>query len=76
MSWLREVCPLIHTREGYGYLDHLRGVGTVGLMFKTSRRVSFWDRLVGSLPNRTFTVLSGSWKSLLPSSTFFLPFLS
>jgi hypothetical protein len=32
-------------------------------MFKTSRRVAFSDRFVGSLPKRTFTVLSGSWKS-------------
>jgi hypothetical protein len=31
---------------------------------------------VGSPPKRTFIVLSGSWKSLLPSSTFFLPFMS
>jgi hypothetical protein len=38
--------------------------------------VSFCDRLVGSLPKRTFTVLSGSWKSSLPSSTFFLPLLT
>jgi hypothetical protein len=45
-------------------------------MFKTSHRVAFGDRLVGSPPKRTFTVLSGSWKSSLPSSTFLLPFLS
>jgi hypothetical protein len=54
-----------------GTSDHLRGVGTTSSMFKTSRRVSFCDRLVGSPPNRTFTFLSGSSKSSLPSSTFF-----
>jgi hypothetical protein len=59
-----------------GTSDHLRGVGTAGSMLKTSYRVSFWDRLVGSPLNRTFAVLSGSWKSSLPSSAFFLPFLS
>jgi hypothetical protein len=59
-----------------GTFDHLRGVGTAGSMFKTSIRVSFWERLEGSPPNMTFTVLSGSWKSPLPSSTFFFPFLS
>jgi hypothetical protein len=59
-----------------GTSDHLRGVGTTGSMFKTSRRVAFWTRLLGSLPKRTFTILSGSWKSSLPSSAFFLPFLS
>jgi hypothetical protein len=59
-----------------GTSDHLSVVGTAGSMFKTSRRVSFCDHLVGSPPNRTFTILSGSWKSSLPSSTFFVPFLS
>jgi hypothetical protein len=59
-----------------GASDHLSVVGTAGSMFKTSRRVSFRDRLVGSPPNRLFTILSGSWKSSLPSSTFFVPFLS
>jgi hypothetical protein len=58
-----------------GTSDHLRGVGTAGSMFKTSRLVACLDRLVGSPPKRTFTVLSGSWKWLLPSSAFFLPFL-
>jgi hypothetical protein len=38
-----------------GTSDHLRGVGNAGSMFKTSRRVSFCDRLVGSPPNRTFS---------------------
>jgi hypothetical protein len=59
-----------------GTSNHLRGVGTAGSMFKTSRRVAFRDRLVGSPSKRTFTVLSGSWKLSLPSSAFFLPFLS
>jgi hypothetical protein len=59
-----------------GTSDHLRGVGTAGSMFKTSCRVAFSDRLVGSPPKRAFIVLLGSWKSSLPSSTFFLPFLS
>jgi hypothetical protein len=59
-----------------GTSDHLRGVGTASSMFKTSRRVAFRDSLVGSPPKRTFTVLLGSWKSPLPSSAFFLPFLS
>jgi hypothetical protein len=39
------------------------------------RRVGFRARRLGSPPKRTFTVLSGSWKSLLPSSAFFLSFL-
>jgi hypothetical protein len=43
-----------------GTSDHLRGVDTASSMFKTSRRVAFWDRLVGSPPKRTFTVLSVS----------------
>jgi hypothetical protein len=59
-----------------GTSDHLRGVGTAGSMLMTSRRIAFWTRLLGSPPKRTFTVLSGSWKSPLPSSFFFLPFLS
>jgi hypothetical protein len=59
-----------------GTSNHLRGVGAAGSMLRTSRKVSFWERLEGSQPNRTFTVLSGSWKLLFPSSTFFLPFLS
>jgi hypothetical protein len=59
-----------------GTSDHLRGVRTAGSMFKTSYRVAFLDRLVCSPPKRTITVLLDSWKSLLPSSTFFLPFLS
>jgi hypothetical protein len=45
-------------------------------MLMTSRRVAFWTHLLGSPPKRTFTILSGSWKSPLPSSFFFLPFLS
>jgi hypothetical protein len=59
-----------------GTSDHLRGVGTAGSMLMTSRRVAFWTRLLDSPPKRKFTVLSGSWKSPLPSSFFFLPFLS
>jgi hypothetical protein len=39
--WFREACPLIRAGEGDGYLRHLRGVGTAGSMFKTSRRVAF-----------------------------------
>jgi hypothetical protein len=31
-----------------GTSDHLRGVGTAGSIFKTSRLVAFGDRLVGS----------------------------
>jgi hypothetical protein len=53
-----------------GTCDHLRGVGTAGSMFKTSRLVAFRDRLVGSPPKRTFNVLLGSWKSPLPLSAF------
>jgi hypothetical protein len=45
-------------------------------MLNTSRLMAFCDRLLGSPLKRTFTILSGSWKSLLPSSAFFLPFLS
>jgi hypothetical protein len=59
-----------------GTSDHLRGVGTAGSMLMTSRRVAFWTRLLGSPPERTFTVFSGSWKSPLLSSFFFLPLLS
>jgi hypothetical protein len=59
-----------------GTSDHLRGVGTAGSMLITSRRVAFCFRLLGSPPKRTLIVLSGSWKSALPSSCFFLPFLS
>jgi hypothetical protein len=59
-----------------GTSDHLRGVGTTGSMLMTSRRVAFSTRLLGSPPKRTLTVLSGSWKSPLPSLIFFLPFLS
>jgi hypothetical protein len=59
-----------------GTSDHLRGVGTAGSMLITSRRVAFWTHLLSSPPKRTFTVLSGSWKSPLHSSFFFLPFLS
>jgi hypothetical protein len=56
-----------------GTSDHLRGVGTAGSMLMTSRRIAFCSRLLGSPPKRTFTVLSGSWKSPLSSSFFFLP---
>jgi hypothetical protein len=59
-----------------GTSDHLRGVGTAGSMLMTSRQVAFCSCLLGSPPKRTLTVLSGSWKSPLPSSFFFLPFLS
>jgi hypothetical protein len=31
---------------------------------------------LGSPPKRMLTILSGSWKSPLPLSVFFLPFLS
>jgi hypothetical protein len=67
---------LIRAGEGNGYIRPSERVGTVGSMLMTSRRVAFWTRLLGSLPKRTFTVLSGSWKSSLPSSFFFFPFLS
>jgi hypothetical protein len=59
-----------------GTSDHLRGVGTAGLMFKNSRRVSFCALLVGRPPKRTLIVLSDSWMSSLPSLTLALPFLS
>jgi hypothetical protein len=59
-----------------GTFEHLRGVSTTASMFKTAHRVSFCDSLVGSPPNRTFTILFGSGKSSLPSSTFFYPLLS
>jgi hypothetical protein len=65
MSWFREACLLIHVEKVMGTSNHLRGVGTAGSMFKTSRRVSFLARLVGSSPKRMFTILSGSWKLLL-----------
>jgi hypothetical protein len=59
-----------------GTSDHLRGVGTAGSMLMTFRRVAFCSRLLGSPLKRTLTILSGSWKSPLSSSCFFLPFLS
>jgi hypothetical protein len=59
-----------------GSSDHLRGVGTAGSMLMTSRWVAFCSRLLGSPPKRTLTVLLGSWKSSLPPSFFFFPFLS
>jgi hypothetical protein len=67
---------LIRAGEGNGTSDHLRGVRTAGSMLMTSRRVAFCSRLLGSPPKRTLIVLSGSWKSLLSPSFFFLPFLS
>jgi hypothetical protein len=40
--WLGEACPLIHAGEKVmSTSDHLRGVGTAGSMFKTSRLVAF-----------------------------------
>jgi hypothetical protein len=39
--WLGEACPLIRVEKMMGTSDHLRGVGTAGSMFKTSRLVAF-----------------------------------
>jgi hypothetical protein len=39
--WFGEACPLITREKVMGTSDHLRGVGTAGSIFKTSRLVAF-----------------------------------
>jgi hypothetical protein len=59
---------LIRAGEGNGYLRPPERGRDRWFNAHDFSMVAFWTRLLGSPPKRTLTVLSGSWKSPLPSS--------